>query len=811
MAIPNSDLSLGSDPLWGKIIDQTRCIGCHACTTACKSENEVPLSVTRTFVKYVDVGTFPTARRAFQVTRCNQCEDPPCVAAVGTLAARIQSQARECDERLASLGLWTGTLDDLARTPVPSSAALDRAEKELADAARAVERAEEARDTAAADIRTADESLRMLAGGASIPSEAELDAERDRRNQGWKLIRSQYLDGDAERPEEVRAFARDKPIAEAYEESVETADRTADALRLHADRVQAQVDLKAKRANADERLASATAAIASATAERDAAWARWRGAWQACAIEPRTPAEMRSWLADRSDLLASRRSLVELEAEVSRLERDRTSHRARIDEELRALAETAPESAKDLATWISAAQGILDAVARASGERESAEKNLAAADERIEVLENVVATTTEKVQQWRARWDREVGELGLSADDPPSSALDAIDALAAVFHAVEQVDESQRRVTAMEADLEGFESELAEIVQAHVPDLAGQPPERSAHGLTQLLGEADAAEASHRELTLALETEDENLRVARQSIADAEAAFATLRTEAGCDDDAGLRPALERWREAEQLDERIRKLERQLVEAGDGASIDDLLAESEGVDPAALDAERDGLAEAIQDLEARRHAVVDRRADARAALEHLDGSAAVARAEQEAQSRLAALRDEVERYVDLRLAHAILEREVERHGERHRAPRIERTEAIFREITCGAYHSLQSRVGDDDRPYLRAVRTHDQCSVDVAGMSSGTRDQLYLALRIATLEEALVGTEPMPFIVDDILVNFDDDRAAATLAALADLAQRTQVILFTHHSRTRDQALALGERASVVALERETP
>ena len=66
-------------PRWGKVIDHARCIGCHACSTACKSENQVPVSVNRTYVKYVDVGTFPQARRAFQVTRCNQCEQPPCV------------------------------------------------------------------------------------------------------------------------------------------------------------------------------------------------------------------------------------------------------------------------------------------------------------------------------------------------------------------------------------------------------------------------------------------------------------------------------------------------------------------------------------------------------------------------------------------------------------------------------------------------------------------------------------------------------------------------------------------------------------
>ena len=71
---------------WAKVVDQTRCIGCHACSTACKSENQVPLGVHRTYVKYVDVGTYPQARRAFQVTRCNQCAEPPCVYACPTAA-----------------------------------------------------------------------------------------------------------------------------------------------------------------------------------------------------------------------------------------------------------------------------------------------------------------------------------------------------------------------------------------------------------------------------------------------------------------------------------------------------------------------------------------------------------------------------------------------------------------------------------------------------------------------------------------------------------------------------------------------------
>jgi Fe-S-cluster-containing dehydrogenase component/formate-dependent nitrite reductase membrane component NrfD len=68
------------------VIDQTSCIGCHACTTACKQENEVPLGVNRTWVKYVETGTFPQTRRQIAVLRCNHCAEPPCVEVCPTSA-----------------------------------------------------------------------------------------------------------------------------------------------------------------------------------------------------------------------------------------------------------------------------------------------------------------------------------------------------------------------------------------------------------------------------------------------------------------------------------------------------------------------------------------------------------------------------------------------------------------------------------------------------------------------------------------------------------------------------------------------------
>jgi Fe-S-cluster-containing dehydrogenase component/formate-dependent nitrite reductase membrane component NrfD len=71
---------------YGFIIDNRKCIGCHACTTACKSEHDVPIGVNRTWVKQVEKGVFPNSRRLFSVMRCNHCTDAPCVTICPTEA-----------------------------------------------------------------------------------------------------------------------------------------------------------------------------------------------------------------------------------------------------------------------------------------------------------------------------------------------------------------------------------------------------------------------------------------------------------------------------------------------------------------------------------------------------------------------------------------------------------------------------------------------------------------------------------------------------------------------------------------------------
>ena len=121
---------------------------------------------------------------------------------------------------------------------------------------------------------------------------------------------------------------------------------------------------------------------------------------------------------------------------------------------------------------------------------------------------------------------------------------------------------------------------------------------------------------------------------------------------------------------------------------------------------------------------------------------------------------------------------------------------------MFTQLTLGAYLRLRDEVDDAGKPILKGVRP-SHAEVAVEQMSEGTRAQLYLALRLATLEQQMQTSEPLPFIVDDILIGFDDHRTRVGLEVLAEVAQQTQVLLFTHHRRVVDLAGDLNAPAGI--------
>jgi uncharacterized protein YhaN len=105
---------------------------------------------------------------------------------------------------------------------------------------------------------------------------------------------------------------------------------------------------------------------------------------------------------------------------------------------------------------------------------------------------------------------------------------------------------------------------------------------------------------------------------------------------------------------------------------------------------------------------------------------------------------------------------------------------------LFATLTLGRYARLEVDT-DADPAQLVGITADASMAIPVTRMSEGTIDQLYLALRLAAVEDAVDGGLKLPFLADDLFINFDDARAEAGFKVLAGLARKTQVLFFTHH------------------------
>jgi uncharacterized protein YhaN len=193
--------------------------------------------------------------------------------------------------------------------------------------------------------------------------------------------------------------------------------------------------------------------------------------------------------------------------------------------------------------------------------------------------------------------------------------------------------------------------------------------------------------------------------------------------------------------------------------------------------------------------------------EAAAQLATMAGGSDAARAEAERQDALAAMANAAERYLKVHTASRLLKWAIDRYRETRQGPMLQRAGEIFAALTLGSFARLVADAeGDGEQPALYGVRA-DGRRVAVAGMSDGTRDQLYLALRLAALALHLGQGHALPFIADDLFINYDDQRARAGLRALADLSQHTQVIFLSHHDHLLPAVRAVfGDEVNLIAL-----
>jgi uncharacterized protein YhaN len=313
--------------------------------------------------------------------------------------------------------------------------------------------------------------------------------------------------------------------------------------------------------------------------------------------------------------------------------------------------------------------------------------------------------------------------------------------------------------------------------------------DRSLAGLQERLGELEAA---RRRVSRAIETDTATVDAFEGAVRRA-AATCGLEADAGAAEVCGrLASALEAAEDAADtrrgLRTSIEEANADLTEAaGFGPEAVRLRNELAAADPVSWAAQSEEVKELVATAEEAFEAARDAERDSAQALEALRSSDEIARLEVERAELATQLGDALGEWAVLGLAHHLLEETVARYEREKQPAVIARASELFTDVTAGRYVRLVARENDRAAHHgITAISARNE-RVDSGSLSRGTAEQLYLCLRLGLAATHAERTVSLPFVLDDVLVNFDPGRATAVARAIAALARSHQVLAFTCH------------------------
>lgn len=702
---------------------------------------------------------------------------------------RVEERTARAGTGVAGLAPWKGALEEVAALAVPSEESLRQAERDFGDDDEARRRLAHARTEKTRALHGVRQQIGLLTDAGSVPTEAQLTAARARRDEGWGRVQRSWA--AKEEPDEIDwEFAPGVPLRGAFGAAVAAADELADRLRRESERAARLAGLRREEEEAVAALDGLSAEEAAVEATAHGHREAWRERWAACGFEPSTPAEMTAWRRRHGELLEALRLRDEAAGELDRLERSMAEQRRSLEGALSLAGAAAPEGVAWLTVFLHVEHTLSAAEKRAAGEV-ALRADVATLQQELATAEAQAEERERSLGGWRSQWAEAMGPLRLPADALPAEASVVLSRLDELFREEDKCERQEVRLRAIKKQMKGFEDNVQAQSLALAPELVGTTTE-VADALIAKHAAAMKDAARRRTLDEQADKLQRDLQDAELALEAAQRRWDALLRETGCASREELEAAEERSEEARVYGERQSAAEQRLMEAGEGwsvASLEQALADTDSdrleADIARLDEEykraqedRDVLGQKVGALRHREQAESGRD----------DAAASVA----EAQETLAQARSQAERCARLRLGAAVLRRGVERYRKNHEGAILQRASRLFERLTRGRYEQIQV-VYEDDRARLRCVRRGRLVEVEDA-LSDGTLDQLFLSLRLASLEQHLDAQEPMPLVLDDIFIHFDDDRASAGLEVLAELASKTQVLLLTHHARNLDLA-----------------
>ena len=702
----------------------------------------------------------------------------------------VGKRERDVEVAYAALGPWRSGPDTLAAMTAPATDVIRSFSQEQLSSDAEVKTARAQHQALARQVEALELGIKQFCAAHRPVTWEDVLQAREARNTLWTGIR--------ENPKSLAA-----PSAE-YERLVAQADALADA---RYDKVQQASEFQGKQQELERIRADACAASSSMQSLKDisdARAARWAALAQECGLPGLSFQAAVPWLEARKSTLAATQALADARSSLDAHAVVCAKARAALVKELTTMGQCAGE--ESLATLMLHADGQVKGVSEAQGQKKSLARQKSDAEQALILLMDAVVSATSDIEAWQANWAQTLAQAGLAQHDVNTvdNVLKVTVQMKKTLDSMQQTRED--RLDTMRVDLVRQGEAAQDLALRLAPELAKEPATVIALELLNRLAAAKQASSETKRQTQALEGAQEKASEAEARIQQAKAQLAPFFLRTGATSDAGLAEAIADSDKRRGLVEAAASAERAVQENADTLTLEQLREESASVDPTALLVELGELTSQDEQLVNQRSHLAAQKQSAMQALDLIAGSAQAARAEGQRQEALAKMEEAASRYIRVYTAARLLKWSIEQYREEKQGPMLARAGSIFKRLTRGSFEKLN--VDFDSEPLKLQAKRTDGTLVNIDGLSEGTRDQLFLALRLAALDMHLDQAHALPFIADDLFINYDDKRSRQGLEALGELSRKTQVVFLTHHDHLLPAVRhVFGAEVNVVNLE----
>lgn len=700
--------------------------------------------------------------------------------------AQCQSLAAQIEQLLSTLPSWHGTVEQLAAARVPLTATVEEYGKRfdiLTTRKREVEL--EIRKTKKTQ-REKELALQTLEQSYAVPTEQDLIAHRQQRDALWKQVR-RTLEG---LPLAQKAGnLQELPVK--YESLVIRADKTSDLMRREAEQVAEKAHLLLEQAKLQEQFQELQAVKGKLDTKTQALQAAWEKLWATAAIVPLPPPEMKDWLGQREQILAKCQLLRDLELEKQHYCAQINTFQNDLIQAARTIGFTeVPAPGLSFGAFLDSLDQHCSVLEEQHQRRLQLDGELKTLQKDLQELHDQLNNVRENLKNCEASWHRACRQLPLKIPVELAKGQVLLEAYQQLETLFTQWKQAQEQMVSCQKTVASFSEATKQLSQELVASLLQEPPDQAVITLYRNLQQSLGNHRAGNEVKNQLKQNRQDLQKTLHKLEQLTQEKASLLQLTGCRDFTMLEAIEKSYQEKVVLVTKIKQLEKQLLAKSEGLSLEALFAKCL---PYAGEVENqlNQVNLRLREFKALNDELLESIGKLKQRNDDLEQSTKAAAAAEQQQMLVAALREKCLTYLQLCLGERILRKGVEKFRQDNQQWVMKRSGEIFMKLTRNSFRSLEVRLDEQNKPVICGIR-HDGTAVDTGEMSDGTLDQLYLSLRLASIEKQVTTKRRMPVILDDILVDFDDHRAAVALEVLYSLSEKMQILFFTHHRRLQE-------------------